>query len=71
MRSPAARIALVVIGAIAIVVGAVFSGQGLNLIPGSFMTGDRTWLLVGLVLVVVGVVLVLNGLRRPKRARGR
>lgn len=71
MRSPAARIVLVVIGAIAVVVGAVFSGQGLGLIPGSFMTGDRTWLLVGLILVVVGIVLVVNGLRRPKRARGR
>ena len=50
-------------------VGLLFAGQGLNLVPGSFMTGDRTWFWVGLVLVVVGVVLVVAGLRRGPAAR--
>lgn len=61
------RIALVVIGVVAVVVGVVFAGQGANLIPGSFMTGDRTWLAIGIVLVVVGAVLVVTGVRRPRR----
>ena len=64
MSSRVARLALVVVGVIAVVVGAVFIGQGLNLIPGSFMTGDRTWFLVGLVLALAGVALVLAGVRR-------
>ncbi len=57
---------LIVVGVVAVVVGAVFMGQGANLIPGSFMTGDRTWLGVGLVLAVVGIVLAAFGFRRRR-----
>ena len=57
------------VGGVLILVGLLFTGQGLNLIPGSFMTGDRTWFWVGLVLVVVGVVLVVAGLDRGPAAR--
>jgi cation transporter-like permease len=60
---------LIVVGVVAVVVGLVFMGQGANLIPGSFMTGDRTWLGVGLVLAVVGVVLAAFGLRRRRPER--
>jgi hypothetical protein len=59
----------VVLGAALALLGLLFAGQGLNLVPGSFMTGDRTWFWVGLVLVVVGVVLVVAGLRRGPAAR--
>ena len=65
VNSSGARLALIVIGAIAVVTGAVWVGQGMNLIPGSFMTGDRTWLFIGLVVAVVGLVLLARGLRRP------
>ena len=57
------------VGVVLALVGLLFAGQGLNLVPGSFMTGDRTWFWVGLVLVVVGVVLVVAGLRRGPAAR--
>jgi hypothetical protein len=59
----------VVVGVVLALVGLLFAGQGLNLVPGSFMTGDRTWFWVGLVLVVVGVALVVTGLRRGPAAR--
>jgi predicted Na+-dependent transporter len=59
----------VVVGAVVALLGLLFAGQGLDLVPGSFMTGDRTWFWVGLVLVVLGVVLVLAGLRRGPAAR--
>ena len=59
----------VVVGVVLALVGLLFAGQGLNLVPGSFMTGDRTWFWVGLVLVVLGVVLILTGLRRRPTAR--
>jgi hypothetical protein len=59
----------VVLGAVVALLGLLFAGQGLNLVPGSFMTGDRTWFWVGLVLVVVGVGLVVAGLRRGPVAR--
>jgi len=63
------RTILTVIGAIAVVVGAVFAGQGMGVIPGSFMTGDRTWLIIGLVVVFVGVALILFGTNRRKSSR--
>jgi hypothetical protein len=69
MSSRAARIALVVVGALAVVTGGVWIGQGLNLIPGSVMTGDKTWFYIGLVVLAVGVVLLLAGLRRSRRIR--
>ncbi len=66
MNSSLGRIALIIVGVIAIVIGGVFAGQGLNLIPGSFMTGNRMWLSIGLVIAVVGIILLVLGLRRPK-----
>lgn len=57
---------LVVVGLIVLVVGAIFAGQGANLIPGSSMTGDRTWLYIGAVMAVVGIILIVLGRRRPK-----
>jgi len=66
VNNRAARTVLTVVGVIALLVGIVFGGQGLGLIPGSFMTGDRTWFYIGLVLAFVGVVLLLVALRRSK-----
>ena len=69
VNSRGARIALIVVGAIAVVVGGVWVGQGLNLIPGSFMTGSRTWLTIGLIVGVIGIVFVVTGVRRPTSGR--
>lgn len=66
VNSRVARTIMVVVGVIAVLVGVVFGGQGLGLIPGSIMTGDRTWFYIGLVVAFVGVVLLLLGLRRSK-----
>ena len=66
MNSRANRIALIVVGLLAVVVGVVFAGQGANLIPGSSMTGDRTWLVIGAIVAVVGIVLLVVALRRPR-----
>lgn len=63
--------ALIIIGVIAVIVGGVFAGQGMNLIPGSFMTGNRMWLGIGLVLVIVGIVLIVVGARQPARGHNR
>jgi hypothetical protein len=58
-----------VIGVLILLVGAVFAGQGLNLIPGSFMTGKMEWFWIGSVMVVLGLALGAAGfLGRPRRA---
>jgi hypothetical protein len=62
---------MLIIGAIALLIGALWIGQGLNLIPGSAMSGDRTWLYVGILVVLGGVVLLIGGLRRRPPAPDR
>jgi hypothetical protein len=54
-----------VIGGIAIVAGAVWILQGSGVLPGSFMTGQRMWLIIGIVVAIVGLALAYNGIRRP------
>lgn len=55
------------LGLIALLTGAVWILQGAGILPGSFMTGQRTWLLIGMVVALVGLALAYNGLRRPAR----
>lgn len=71
MTSRPGRIALITVGVVALIVGGVFAGQGLNLIPGSFMTGNRMWLTVGLIVAIVGIILIVLGIRRPSHDRTR
>jgi len=59
------RTVLTVVGVVAILVGLLWIGQGLNLIPGSFMTGDPKWFVIGAIVALVGILLVLAGRRRP------
>jgi hypothetical protein len=61
------RVISVFIGVLAILVGLVFSFQGAGVLPGSFMTGQRMWLVIGIVVAVAGLALALSGLRRPAR----
>ena len=46
--------------------GVVWIFQGVNVIPGSFMTGVIDWSYRGAVLVVVGLVALLLSLRIPR-----
>jgi hypothetical protein len=66
MRSRLARTVLTVAGAVAVLLGLIWMGQGANLIPGSFMTGDRNWLGIGIFVAAAGVVALVFGVRRPK-----
>jgi hypothetical protein len=62
---------LVAIGVILVVLGGVWTGQGAGLIPGSFMTGSMTWLIIGIICLVVGVGLIVAGARRRPPANRR
>ncbi|TMD87606.1 MAG: hypothetical protein E6I73_14775 [Chloroflexi bacterium] len=51
------RVGAVVVAVLVVLAGAVFAGQGLGYIPGSFMTGDMHWFWIGGAMVVGGLVL--------------
>ena len=54
------RTLLAVLGVLLVLSGLVWIAQGLNLpfAPGSFMTDDRTWVLIGAIAAVAGGVLI-------------
>jgi hypothetical protein len=55
-----------VAGVLLILLGGLWTLQGIGLVGGSFMTGSRLWLVIGLILVVAGVALLLRRGRRPR-----
>jgi len=63
------RIAGAVVGALCLLMGGVWIFQGINVIPGSFMTGDIDWSYRGGALAIVGLVVLVLSLRMP-RAKG-
>jgi hypothetical protein len=58
------RVVWILIGAIAVVAGIVWTLQGLDILGGSPMSGDSTWAIVGPIVAVVGMLVFLFGLRR-------
>jgi hypothetical protein len=67
MNSRAARVALIIVGVVAIGIGAVWIGQGSGLIPGSVMSGDRMWFNIGIIVGLIGIVVLVLGIRRPRK----
>jgi hypothetical protein len=63
------RIAGAIVGALCLLMGGVWIFQGINVIRGSFMTGDIDWSYRGGTLALVGLVVLLLSLRKP-RAKG-
>lgn len=51
------------LGGLAVLIGLIWTGQGIGLIGGSFMTGDPTWLVIGLVVLLVGAGLIFLSTR--------
>ncbi len=58
------KLLFTILGALAVLLGGVWILQGLNVLPGSFMTGDIKWALYGALLAAAGVALVLWSRRR-------
>jgi hypothetical protein len=58
------KILLNIIGVLVILMGATWFFQGINVLPGSFMTGEIKWAIYGGLTVIVGVGLLLYANRR-------
>jgi hypothetical protein len=69
MRSKLARTIGLIIGALGVLVGGVWIGQGAGFIKGNFMTGSPTWLAIGLLCLVVGLFLIFLSVR-PRATGG-
>ena len=57
------RWGLMIGGGVLAVVGTIWLLQGLNLLPGSFMTGQTFWAWAGLLALIVGIGLLFAGAR--------
>ena len=58
------RILLDVSGVVCLLVGCIWILQGINILPGSFMTGQTKWAIYGGLLVVAGIGLLISANRR-------
>jgi hypothetical protein len=58
------RIAMNVLGGLCVLTGGVWLLQGINVLPGSFMTGQTKWAVYGGLLLVAGVGLLILANRR-------
>ena len=58
------KIALNILGVLLVLFGAIWFFQGVNLLPGSFMSGQIRWAVYGGIAVVVGICLLLSARRR-------
>jgi hypothetical protein len=55
------------VGLLAVVLGAVWTLQGLDYMSGSSMSGQKIWAVIGPVVGVAGLLLVVVGLRLRSR----
>ena len=60
-----------VVGVVLVLVGAIWFLQGINVLPGSFMTGQTQWAIYGGITFLVGGILLFvargKGLDRTRR----
>jgi hypothetical protein len=58
------RIAQNIAGVALVLAGGVWFLQGINVLPGSFMTGQTRWAVYGGIAVAAGIFLLLRANRR-------
>jgi hypothetical protein len=58
------KIFLNIVGILLILIGLVWTLQGINILPGSFMTGQIQWAIYGMATIIAGAILVSIANRR-------
>jgi hypothetical protein len=56
----------VVLGALLVLVGLVWTLQGLNVLGGSVMSGVTVWAIIGPIVVLLGAWVLWRGVRRAR-----
>jgi hypothetical protein len=62
------KLGLNIVGVLIALVGLVWVLQGVGILPGSFMSGDSKWAIIGIVALVIGGALLVYNNRRPTSA---
>jgi drug/metabolite transporter superfamily protein YnfA len=53
----------IALGAVLVVIGGVWTLQGLGYLAGSAMTGATVWAIIGPIVALVGVILIVRSVR--------
>ena len=53
------RMLMTIVGVLCVLMGGVWILQGINVLPGSFMTGQTKWAVYGALTAVAGIVLIV------------
>jgi hypothetical protein len=57
------RIVISVLGVLLALMGALWFLQGINVLPGSLMSGQTQWVIYGAIAVIFGIVLLVSANR--------
>jgi hypothetical protein len=60
------RIVLNIVGVVLVLLGSIWFLQGINVLPGSFMSGQSRWAVRGGILIVAGIVGIIWANRKRK-----
>jgi hypothetical protein len=60
------RIVLNIVGVLLMLLGGIWFLQGINVLPGSFMTGQTRWAVRGGILVFAGIAALVRANRKRK-----
>lgn len=60
------KFVLIIIGFLISVAGFIWFLQGINVIPGSFMTGQTQWAVYGVIAFIIGSGLIVFAYRRGR-----
>jgi hypothetical protein len=63
------RIAKTLAGAFLLLSGGVWFLQGINMIPGSFMTGQPMWAVYGAISAIIGAIVIYRANRPDSNSK--
>ena len=65
------KLVLSILGAVFAIVGGIWILQGINVLPGSFMTGQIKWAIYGCGAIAVGLIMIFAAMKMPNSPRSK
>ena len=67
IRGNFVKLVLSIVGGLLMIIGVVWFLQGINVLPGSFMTGQMKWAINGGIAFAVGLALLVTSRKMGRR----